>query len=175
MQLTSVLDIKICDFGNASFVPEKESELGQLHINANVIPGSPTSNCSQMLTDGLGRGTPAYTAPEMLSMNQPYSFPVDLYSIGVILYTIISQREPFPNCSSPLHMLLAVKRGFFQSENQPIIMKWKSPDPADGAWQYPSGELVPPQYVSLVFDLVSLSPSSRPTAVQLVERLDNDH
>jgi hypothetical protein len=72
-------------------------------------------------------------------------------------------------------MLLAVKRGFFQSENQPIIMKWKNPDPADGAWQYPSGELVPPQYVSLVFDLVSLSPSSRPTAAQLVERLYGDH
>jgi serine/threonine protein kinase len=140
-------------------------------LKADVIPGSPISDRSQTLNDGLGRGTPAYTAPEMLGFSHAYSFPVDMYSIGVILYTVIAQCEPFPNCTSSLQMLMAIKRGFFQTENQTAIMRWKNPDPADGAWQFSSGEMVPREYVSLVFDLVSTDPEARPSASNLVERL----
>ena len=40
-------------------------------------------------------GTPNYIAPEVLSSRTGHSFEVDLWSIGVILYTILIGRPPF--------------------------------------------------------------------------------
>jgi polo-like kinase 1 len=40
-------------------------------------------------------GTPNYIAPEVLSSKIGHSFEVDLWSIGVILYTMLIGRPPF--------------------------------------------------------------------------------
>jgi polo-like kinase 1 len=40
-------------------------------------------------------GTPNYIAPEVLSSRQGHSYEVDLWSIGVILYTFLIGRPPF--------------------------------------------------------------------------------
>lgn len=39
-------------------------------------------------------GTPGYIAPEMIS-NKPYSFSVDIWSIGVIMHLLLTARVPF--------------------------------------------------------------------------------
>ncbi|CAK88586.1 unnamed protein product (macronuclear) [Paramecium tetraurelia] len=39
-------------------------------------------------------GTPGYVAPEILR-GQPYDYKVDIYSIGVLLYILLSGRRPF--------------------------------------------------------------------------------
>ena len=39
-------------------------------------------------------GSKDYKAPEIL-INQPYSYPVDIWSFGVLLYTLVSERLPF--------------------------------------------------------------------------------
>ena len=44
--------------------------------------------CEQMC------GTKGYMAPEILA-RQPYSFPVDIWSLGVMLYGLISEKLPF--------------------------------------------------------------------------------
>ncbi|KAL0217943.1 hypothetical protein RCL1_008792 [Eukaryota sp. TZLM3-RCL] len=45
------------------------------------------------------RGTPGYMAPEMHN-NEPFGFPVDYFSLGVILYELTEGRQPFPvKCS----------------------------------------------------------------------------
>jgi NIMA (never in mitosis gene a)-related kinase len=41
-------------------------------------------------------GTPFYMAPEIFS-NQPYSFPVDIWSLGCVLYEMVTCRKPFGN------------------------------------------------------------------------------
>lgn len=172
-KVTSMLDLKLSDFGSACFVPEIESlktEAFVTELKPSVIPGSPVKLNSQTLTDGVGKGTPAYTAPELFSSNQSYSFPVDMYSAGVVFYTIISQREPFPNCTSTVQLIIAVKRGFFEAENQAFMKNWKHPDPSDGQWQYPSGEIVSQTISKFVFSLVGPS-NSRPTAKQLSKLL----
>jgi len=40
------------------------------------------------------KGTPAYAAPEVL-MSQPYSYPADVWSYGVTLFTAIAGHNPF--------------------------------------------------------------------------------
>ena len=40
-------------------------------------------------------GTKGYMAPEILE-RQPYSFPVDIWSFGVMLYVLVAGHKPFP-------------------------------------------------------------------------------
>ena len=63
------LDVKITDFGLSRVVDEK---------------GLMSTLC----------GTPQYMAPEIL-MKQKYSSKADIWSIGIILYVILSSRLPF--------------------------------------------------------------------------------
>lgn len=39
-------------------------------------------------------GTPIYFAPEMIQ-HQPYSFPVDLWALGCVFYSLTNLRHPF--------------------------------------------------------------------------------
>lgn len=40
-------------------------------------------------------GTPQYIAPEILSSRAKYSFPVDCWSVGVVMYLLLSGCFPF--------------------------------------------------------------------------------
>ena len=40
-------------------------------------------------------GTQGYTAPEILS-NTPYSFPIDIWSLGVLIFQLKTGEMPFP-------------------------------------------------------------------------------
>jgi serine/threonine protein kinase len=40
-------------------------------------------------------GTPNYIAPEILDRKAGHSFPVDIWSIGCIVYTLLCGRPPF--------------------------------------------------------------------------------
>ena len=59
----------ICDFGFSIRLKDKKT-------------------CDQMC------GTKGYMAPEILA-RKPYSFPVDIWSFGVMLYGLISEKLPF--------------------------------------------------------------------------------
>ena len=89
--LTADLTVKLCDFNSALF-----------------------PHPSQPLTDGLGLGTPAYGAPELAS-SKGFSYPVDIWSLGAILYTLAVGMEPFQKARSMIDILYR-KRFFFESE-----------------------------------------------------------
>ncbi|KAJ1332564.1 hypothetical protein BSLG_008196 [Batrachochytrium salamandrivorans] len=82
-----------------------------------VLPGSPTSPNSQSLTNGLGRGTLAYSAPDLFNSTTAYSFPVDMYSLGS-RFALISGCEPFGLARTSVHMMVGIQRGFFESGMQ---------------------------------------------------------
>ena len=44
--------------------------------------------CSELV------GTKGYMAPELLN-HTPYSLPVDIFSLGVLLFALVSSRLPF--------------------------------------------------------------------------------
>ena len=93
MLLTPELTIKLCDFNSAVF-----------------------PNPSDPPTDGVGLGTPAYGAPELSrGAGEPFSFPIDVYSLGVVLYSLATGEEPFSQARSVVEMMHR-KRAFFESE-----------------------------------------------------------
>ncbi|KAJ3106539.1 hypothetical protein HDU97_006132 [Phlyctochytrium planicorne] len=155
--LTEHTDVRLADFGNASFVPACASptmmhdpDLGfapatvttpsfppsttslALPSPGDGPPPSPTysagsaySSSMSSLRDGLGRGTQAYSAPELFETTGPdpgvYSFPIDIYSVGVTLYVMVTALEPFATARSSVHMMMAIKKGFWGSGMQPGI------------------------------------------------------
>lgn len=97
MLLTEDLNLKLCDFNSAVF-----------------------PNPSDPPHDGLGLGTPAYCAPELSGATggpgaTSFSYPIDIFSLGAVLYSLATAHEPFSKARSVVEMLHR-KRLFFESE-----------------------------------------------------------
>lgn len=91
IMLDDTLTTKISDFGTAAVT-------------------SPT----QPLWNGLGRGTPAYSPPELISPTAMYGFPVDVFSLAVTLYVVgFTAQEPFRSVRNPVELLVLVRKAGF--------------------------------------------------------------
>jgi eukaryotic-like serine/threonine-protein kinase len=74
--------VKVCDFGIAK-------------INAHNLGGDgPTSTRKPITTAGLVVGTPEYMSPEQ-GRGDPLDARSDLYSVGVMLFQLLTGRLPF--------------------------------------------------------------------------------
>ena len=82
------LNIKLMDFCNST-------KMGENDIMSGVF------------------GTAYYVAPEVLDRNSNYNEKCDLWSIGVILYLLLSGQPPF-NGNSDQQVIEAVKEGAFE-------------------------------------------------------------
>ena len=80
----------ITDFGNAKILKKAEE------------------TCSRLC------GTKGYMAPELLNRT-PYSLPVDIFGLGVLLFVLVSSCLPFPKLNKKLTHYNAEKfYGLFQ-------------------------------------------------------------
>ncbi|KAL2459329.1 PAS domain-containing protein tyrosine kinase family protein [Forsythia ovata] len=100
------------------------------------------------LTTKTGKGTPQWMAPEVLR-NEPSDEKADVYSYGVILWEIVTQKIPWDNLNS-MQVIGAV--GFM---NQRLEI------PKD----------IVPQWASIIESCWHSEPQRRPTFQELVERL----
>ena len=138
------------------------------------------------LSTSVGRGTLSYSAPELLSkptsplsttttpsiplppLPASYSFPVDMYSYGATLYTLISSTDPFSNIRSTTQLILTkTLHGFFAPGAQSLVSKWKQADPTDFQWQFPDSSACPAEICSLVQQLVQKEEEKRPSALEV--------
>jgi serine/threonine protein kinase/tetratricopeptide (TPR) repeat protein len=78
IMLTSTGRIKILDFGVAKQIPRSAQDATQSRTVA---------------------GTPAYMAPEML-LEHPVDGRADIFSLGIVLYEVLTQHHPFLDDSS---------------------------------------------------------------------------
>ncbi len=81
-------------------VIHRDLKLGNLFLNDQMqVKVGDFGLATKVVFDGEKKrticGTPNYIAPEVLSSRTGHSYEVDLWSIGVILYTILIGRPPF--------------------------------------------------------------------------------
>ncbi len=75
--------VKLLDFGIAKLLaPELAAETG----GETLLPGRPM--------------TPAYASPEQVS-GEPITTASDVYSLGVLLYELLTGRRPYPAAATP--------------------------------------------------------------------------
>lgn len=133
--LNGRMQIRVADFGGACYVPEA---LYSNKKRMEIVPGLPISPDSQILHDASGRGTTVYCAPETLKPDGMYSFPVDMYSLGCIIFGMITLVAPFGKDKTGMGsvgVMMAILRGFFESRCQVFDL--------DENWYYAgNGELV---------------------------------
>jgi CheY-like chemotaxis protein len=124
---------KILDFGIAKLAAE--AAIGQ-----------------SLTVDGSLLGTPAYMAPERFRRG-PYGASSDIYSVGAMLYEMLSGRLPFiPSTADPLALVA------MQAEEEPPPLRVRRPE-------------IPLPLENLVLQALSRNPNVRPTADQLAHKL----
>ena len=92
-------------------------------------------------------GTPYYLSPE-LCQDQPYGYASDIWSLGCVLYELVSLRHAFDGCSLPA-LVLRILDG-----------KYQTPDPKN---RYS------PEITKLIGRMLQMRPEDRPTAQQILE------
>ncbi|KAG0056783.1 hypothetical protein BGZ83_003401 [Gryganskiella cystojenkinii] len=102
--LDANLHAKVSDFGASLFLHEENGPVATNHFG---------------LEEGIGRGTPPYSAPEMFASasgasGAQYGQNIDIYSLGVTLYVIgLTAQEPFHKIKSVLEMVVWIRKGGF--------------------------------------------------------------
>jgi len=89
-------------------------------------------------------GTPNYIAPEILEEKQGHSYPVDIWSVGVIIYTLLAGKPPFETSN--------VKTTYNRIRKN--------------TYSFPEG--ISPQAKHLISLILQLDPNSRPPVTYLL-------
>ncbi len=90
------LEVKVGDFGLALIMKDQDERL--------------TEFC----------GTPNYMAPEMVESKKGYSFEVDVWAIGVIMYMMLIGKPPFQSESKKVLLQNIKNLNYEWPENQPV-------------------------------------------------------
>ena len=115
-------EIKLADFGIASAGNRETGE-----------------DC--LTTDGSTLGTPAYMAPEQFENSRTVDYRADLYSLGVMMYEMLTGLKPFPGGFTPETMRM-IRKG-----------KYKKPEKINPA--------IAPELKRIIHSLIKPKPGSR--------------
>lgn len=98
-------EVKLADFGIAS--SESEEELS----DSTVQTDTDSTKVSDGLTQhGVTLGTPAYMSPEQITDSRSVDKRADIYSMGVMLYEMLTGTKPFPSALNE-ETLEKIKKG----------------------------------------------------------------
>jgi serine/threonine protein kinase len=92
------------------------SKTGEVKLADFGIASSRSDNDeNETLTkEGMTLGTPSYMAPEQFDSTRSVDNRADIYSLGVMLYEMVTGKKPFPGGFSH-ELVLAIKKGKYKS------------------------------------------------------------
>lgn len=128
--------VKVLDFGIAKLIGAE----------SGVIAGE------QLTGTGLIVGTPAYMPPERLS-GKPYDGRADVYSVGIILFQMITGQLPFAEAQNSLWELILAHT----TREVPSLRAYT--------------QNIPEELEALVCAALAKTPESRPSARELAHQL----
>lgn len=140
--------------------------------------GEALCNSAPDFEETRGRGTLHYNAPELLSLEsvgQCDGAAVDLYSAGLVMYSLMTGRLPWRDIRGPrTHQILTCKRGFNTGAYNPLPpVDTNDPFKLPG----PNGELLPIHIVQSLVDLINrctaFKPQDRYTVEEALTHLGN--
>lgn len=79
-------EVLLCDWGIAKYVGDPEIK-GDSLLNQDFL--------AEKTLDGEIRGTPGYMAPERIHKKEEADCQTDIYSLGALLYAVLTLRSPF--------------------------------------------------------------------------------
>jgi polo-like kinase 1 len=71
-------------------------------------------------------GTPNYIAPEILEGKEGHSFPVDIWSSGVVMYTLLFGKPPFESKDMKSTYKRILQNSYTFPEHTPVCENAKS-------------------------------------------------
>ncbi|GAA5830766.1 hypothetical protein JCM11251_001067 [Rhodosporidiobolus azoricus] len=144
--------IGACDYMHANSVIHRDLKLGNLMLDQNGDLRVGDFGLAALVKFPGERkkticGTPNYIAPEILfDQKAGHSFEVDIWSIGVILYTLLIGRPPFQT-----------------KDVKNIYRKIR-----DNAYTFPPSHSLSHEALSLISSILHPTPSSRPTLAEIL-------
>lgn len=102
-------EIKLADFGIAS--GEKEEEILAREAKMGLLGKSNSFDANKAITQvGVTLGTPAYMSPEQLDDSSSVDLKADIYSMGIMLYEMLTGSKPYPGDMAP-ETINKIKKG----------------------------------------------------------------
>jgi serine/threonine protein kinase len=90
-----------------------------------------------------------YMAPEVLK-KKPYTQAADIYSFGMIMYFVVTGRQPFDNCAHNYNLIVDICKGV-----RPELNELEAPK----------------SYINLMEKCLDLNPNNRPNVNELCQSL----
>ena len=137
---------KVADFGTATLVGNAQRAIVEKGPGERL-----DERVHTMRTRGVG--TPLWMAPEVLSSGK-YSDSVDVYSMGIVMWEMASQQEPWPDLKGP----------FLCNTLLELLLTGARP-PVDPAW--------PVGFCAVMQRCWQTEPAARPRFAELVDQLQD--
>jgi serine/threonine protein kinase len=109
-----------CDIKPSNLLLDDDLNLVLADFSSSVIVDNPEN----LPTDGIGRGTPPFSSPEMVdpSPTRPFGYASDMFSFGATMYSLITGTEPFRGVRS-IELMWNVRKGrFWEWEERARLM-----------------------------------------------------
>ncbi|KAK0548503.1 Cell cycle serine/threonine-protein kinase cdc5/MSD2 [Tilletia horrida] len=143
--------VAACQYMHTNSIIHRDLKLGNIFLDANMNVKIGDFGLAALLKFPEERkqtmcGTPNYIAPEVLFQKSGHSFEVDVWSVGVILYTLLVGKPPFQTNNVEL-IYEKIKKNEYEIPEEAAI----SDDSKD-----------------LIRKILTLDPAERPSLIEIM-------
>jgi serine/threonine-protein kinase len=101
------------DIKPANILISSQGEVRIVDFGIATIHGS-EGNTPELTREGMTLGTPSYMAPEQFQSSRSVDRRADIYSLGVVLYEMVTGKRPYPGTFSP-EVIARIQRGRYRA------------------------------------------------------------